>query len=82
VLGLKQSNGGKLDWYLDGSTFATGQDWYAASNSLNTMFTVTNVSVAASGWHVVKYVVNGRNASNTTGYRAPLTKMWFIPASD
>jgi hypothetical protein len=83
VLGLKQTVGAKADWYVDGAAFATGQDWYhAGGNALNIVFTVTNVVVATSGWHVVKYIINGRNGGNTTGYRVPLTKLWLVPSAD
>jgi hypothetical protein len=62
--GLKLSSRGKLDWYIDGSTFITGQDWYAASSALGT-FSATGITVVGDGLHTIKCKVNGKNASST-----------------
>lgn len=71
-IGVKNTTRAKLDWYMDGSTFTTGQDWYAASATQNTVFTQTGVTVTGSGEHTVKCKVNGRNAS-ASGWLMSLT---------
>ncbi len=78
-LGRKVTDGGKLDWYVDGSSVATGRDWYAAKAATYTdSFAVT---IASSGYHVIKIKVNGKNASSRD-YRATFAHIWGKQATD
>jgi hypothetical protein len=81
VEGQTNAANGMIDWYLDGSTFTTGQDWYSAAQTKNVVKTVSSVVIANDGYHVLKGVVNGKNASST-GFNMDLTKMWFRQAAD
>jgi len=78
-LGRKVTDGGKLDWYVDGSSVATGRDWYAATAT--TYIDSFAVTIATSGYHVIKIKVNGKNASSS-GYRATFAKIWGKQAAD
>lgn len=80
VLGIADTDKGLHDWYLDNVLFVLGQDWYAAATTRNVIKTVT-VTVPNDGYHVLKCVVNGKNAGST-GYTNSLTKYWFKKASD
>ncbi len=80
VLGIPSSNRGIIDWYIDGVLAVSQQDWYAAAANFNTPKTAS-VTVSSSGYHVLKGVVNGKNAS-ASSYCMVLTKMWFSPATD
>jgi hypothetical protein len=81
VLGITQSNCGKIDWTIDGTAIASGQDWYSSSTTYNVVKSVTGVVISGNGRHVLKGRVNGRNAS-ATDYHIRLTKMWLEPADD
>lgn len=85
VLGVTFNFFGKLDWYVsdNGGSFysiTTGQDWYSASSTPNVVKTAS-VMIAGDGYHVLKSIVNGKNASST-GFTIDLTKMWFKPSAD
>jgi hypothetical protein len=75
VLGQKDGSSGKVDWYFDAVKIISLQDWYAASSTPNTLFTLSELTVTA-GVHRIKYVVNGKHASSG-GYRCSITKIWF-----
>lgn len=82
VFGAGEINNGKLDWYVDNVLITSGQDWYDAGGATyNVRKTVNNVSVVGNGRHVLKGVVNGKNAGSI-GYYMPLNKYWFEPSSD
>lgn len=80
ILGRKRTNGGKLDWTIDGVSIATGQDWYNGTNTDNDIQTIS-VTIAEGGRHVLKGTVNGKNASSS-GYDIQLTRYWFEPDTD
>ena len=63
----KSANMGKFDLYMDGVKVsgATPLDAYAASTSYNNQWNVTGVVIATGGWHVLKILTNGKNASSS-----------------
>lgn len=81
ALGRKGTGAGKIDWYVDNILIQSAQDWYNAAAANNTVLSVSNVIINTSGLHVLKGVVNGKNASSS-GFAINLTKYWFVPASD
>lgn len=81
VLGCQGTTSGKMDWYVDDVLIASGEDWYYNPVTQNTLFTHTGVTITGDGRHVLKGIINGKNASSS-GYYANLTKYWFQPAAD
>jgi hypothetical protein len=81
ILGAGELNNGKVDWYVDNVSIATGQDWYDTGPTYNVYKTVSSVSIVGNGRHVLKGVINGKHASSI-GYFLPLNKYWFEPATD
>lgn len=81
VLGAGELNNGKIDWYVDNVLIASGQDWYETGPTYNVLKTVSSVSIGGSGRHVLKGVINGKNASSI-GYYMPLSKYWFKSTND
>jgi len=77
VCGVKATNCGKLDWYLDNVSIATGQDWYASATTYNVVLTIANVQVMTNGLHILKFVVNGKHASSSS-YRWTISYIEFI----
>lgn len=75
VLGLHNNVHGLADWYLDNVSFLTGQDWYASSIQPSIIKSGT-VTIADSGLHDLKCIVNGKNGS-ALAYGLTLTKYWF-----
>jgi hypothetical protein len=61
--GIKASNSGKLDIYVDNVLQGT-LDFYNATTLLNTSLTMPGVVVSA-GRHTLKCTVNGKNASSS-----------------
>lgn len=80
VLGWTNTNRGKIDWYIDNVLNISGQDWYAGVLTSNIVLSGT-VTVIGSGRHILKAVVNGKNASSSD-YAATLTKFWLKPVTD
>ena len=81
VLGVTASGHGKIDWYVDNVLQgAGGQDWYSGSVVRNVVQT-QSVTVIGDGYHVLKGVVNGKNASSA-GYNIILTTFWLTPSAD
>jgi hypothetical protein len=80
VLGYKDNAGAKIDWYVDGTLIASGQDWYNSSSTYNVEQSVTSVSITGSGRHLLKGVVNGKNSSSSN-YRLILTQFNFDPTA-
>lgn len=81
VLGITDTDRGKIDWTIDGVVLVSGEDWYAGSTTYNVVKSTASVAVTFDGWHQVKGTVNGKNASSS-GYVVALTKFWFEPAAD
>lgn len=80
VIGRSDPDNGMIDWYLDNTLFAAGDDFYSAATTRNVTFEHT-VVVATSGYHVLKGVVNGKNVLSTA-FVIRLTTFSFIPAVD
>jgi len=80
ILGSESTASGIIDWYMDDVLIASTQDWYD-SLTYNVIKTVADVVIAEGGWHVLKGVVNGKNASSSA-YDIRLTKYWLAQASD
>lgn len=79
TFGRKGTNYGILDYYLDGESIETGQDWYGSyTNNVTKSFTF---SVPSSGYHVFTLTVNGKNGSSSD-YRAVLTRLYILPTAD
>jgi hypothetical protein len=64
VYGFSANNRGKLDWYMDGSTFITGQEWYTAVGGLQTR-NLEGMVIVGDGLHTIKCKVNGKHASSS-----------------
>lgn len=78
VLFLRLTSNGIVDIYVDGTNVGS-VDLYGSSAN-NAWGTISNVVVKFDGFHAVKCVTNGKNASSS-GYRAPITAILFKPAS-
>jgi hypothetical protein len=62
-----------MDLYVDGVAVATGLDTYHAStNTYDNLTVYTGISVPTTNYHLVEWVVNGRNAG-ASDYRALVT---------
>lgn len=70
LLGAQYTSSGIVDIDIDAAEVGS-VDQYASSNTPNHIYTVTNISIAASGAHTIKVRVDGKNASSS-GYRAAL----------
>lgn len=79
ALGVKNTNCGKIDWYIDGVKVVSQDDYYGAL-SLNELFT-HSVTVVGDGYHKLVGTINGKHASSS-GYHMYLTRYWFAPATD
>jgi hypothetical protein len=77
---LMLTSNGKLDIYIDNVLKVSGVDFYGGTNQ-NQVVTTGTFTIATSGYHVLKGVVNGKNASSS-GYRIPLTKYTLSQAAD
>jgi len=80
VLGFTAAVAAKVDWYVDGTLIVGGQDWYSAG-TVGGVLKTSSVVVALPGWHQIKGIVNGKNASSS-GYFLQLAKLYFTPAAD
>lgn len=80
VLGITNVNKGKIDWYIDNTLVVSGQDWYSASSVANVIKTAS-VTIATDGYHTLKGVVNGRNAS-ASDWQILISEMWLRPSAD
>jgi hypothetical protein len=81
VLSYDDANYGKVDWYIDGTLVVTGEDHYLGSGTWSVEHPHTGIYIAGSGFHVVKSVVNGKNASSSN-YYFTLLKAWFYQVPD
>ena len=62
----KYTSSGKCDLYIDGvKVNATTLDCYASSASYNNQWDLTGITVATSGMHEIKFLINGKNASSS-----------------
>ena len=61
-------DGAKYDVYFGASKVVSLNDTYSATTIRNVQQTNTGIVVSSSGLVTIKYQINGRNASNTTGY--------------
>jgi len=80
VLGVRGTIGGKVDWYLDNVLIISGQNWYHSSDEYNHV-KENSVTVVGDGYHVLKAVVNGKDAASSA-YWYYFTKLWFKPSTD
>lgn len=80
VLGITGNNRAKVDWYVDNVLQISGQDWYAATPGYNNLKTGA-ITVATDGYHVLKAVVNGKNASSAD-YNLLFSRFSIYPAAD
>ncbi|NOS67456.1 MAG: hypothetical protein HOO67_03790, partial [Candidatus Peribacteraceae bacterium] len=80
TMGLTSNNKGSIDWYIDGTSVVSAQDWYSVTGTYNVVKTAT-VTVTGNGYHVLRGIVSTKNASSSN-YAMLLTKMWFVPTSD
>lgn len=78
MIGVTAASGAKLDWYLDGTLIASGQDWYSAATIFNVVKTIGTVNITQPGQHTLRAVVNGRNVS-ANDWRSFLTKITISP---
>jgi hypothetical protein len=81
-MGSMASDRGIVDWYLDGVLIpaGTGQDWYSAAPAISVVQSFS-VVIASAGYHVLKYIVNGKNVASTS-YIFESSKLWIKPATD
>lgn len=80
ALGLTGTSEGIIDWYIDNVSFITGQDWYS-SPAVHNVIKTGSCTVIGDGFHVLKGVINGKNASSSSYYRT-LQECWFTPSAD
>lgn len=80
VFGVKDSDNGIVDWYIDDVLIAT-HDYYAGGTSFNQITTTSNVVISTSGRHVLKGITNGKNASSSA-FVTLITFMYLLPATD
>lgn len=76
-LGQLHPSAGIIDWSIDGTQIKAGQDWYGVLTA-NTEKTVSSVTIAETGRHVITGTVNDKNGSSG-GYIIRLTSIWFKP---
>ena len=65
LLGITNSSSGIVDLYVDGVLVGSGIDLYSASTAYNVNSIVNNVSVIGNGYHLIEWVVNGKNGSSS-----------------
>lgn len=75
VLGVDNTNRGKIDWSIDDTDIIIGQDWYNTTIAYNVEKT-NSFPILFDGLHVLKGTTNGKNASSS-GYSMVLTKYWI-----
>ena len=76
----KSSSSGLLDLYIDDSLISSGNDFYHFSDLGNQIITIGSVIISSDGYHSLKGIVNGKNASSA-GYWIYITKMWLVPSA-
>lgn len=81
VLGVTTASSAIVDWYLNGSLIASGQDWYSGATVYNVEKKTATISVGINENHTLKAVVNGKNAAST-GYDLYFTKFSFRQTVD
>ena len=78
ALGRLSTDGGKIDWYIDSTLVISGQDWYASITTYNIIYSDI-VPVLFDGYHQIKGVVNGKNASSSS-YTMIFINYSMVPA--
>ena len=81
VLGRTNSSHGRIDWYIDNIKVISLQDWYSAGQTEGVIKAVTSIAVIGTGYHVLKGVLNGKNASSS-GENMLLVKYWITQSGD
>lgn len=76
ILCRTTGSSGLVDWELDGVSIDTGMDFYSAAAAVNQTLTISSVSVATPGRHVLTATVNGKNGSSA-GYDVEITMLWM-----
>ena len=76
-LSTKDADRGSLDVYID-DVLAGTIDFYAGSLTKNQTSTISSLTIT-DGYHTLKGVVNGKNASSS-GYIIALTKIYLLPS--
>jgi hypothetical protein len=69
-----------VDVYLDGTLAFAGIDQYSAGVALDVQ-RIVSVTVSGNGYHVLKFVINGKNALSTNYYFS-WVKCWFWMPTD
>jgi len=78
--GVTYSSSGKVDVYVDNVLQNSGEDWYSGATAYNTVKT-QSITVVGDGYHVLKVVVNGKNASSSN-YNHGISKFEIYPSAD
>jgi hypothetical protein len=69
--GYKYTVGGIFDLWVDGIVVASTFDTYSSGN-YDAEFTMSNITVTGSGYHLIELVLNGHNGSSS-GYEVATT---------
>lgn len=76
---ITSNDSGIIDWYLD-NIFIGSDDIYSAVGTLN-VFATHTVTVLLTGYHVLKGVINGKNAASAA-FNARITSLSILPSAD
>jgi hypothetical protein len=79
ALVVKDTSHGILTAQVDSAVTLGTVDLYAASTQRNQILTISSC-VLTEGYHKFTGITVSKNASSS-GYKLPITKMWFTPAS-
>ena len=79
LVGLRSTDNGKIDFYLDGVVSTAGIDTFGGA-SFNYSYGPFNFTPAFNGEHKIGLKVNGKNASSS-GYRMRLTYAMIKPTT-
>ena len=78
VVGATESDCGMLDYYLNSTLIASGQDWYSSGHVANIIKTFS-YTISTPGLYTFKIKVNGKNGSSNN-YYAVFTRVWIRPS--
>lgn len=67
-LGVTAISGPKVQVSIDGVNIGDLTDQYSGSTVPAVITTISGILVTTAGRHTIRFTINGRNASNTTGY--------------
>lgn len=81
VLTHVSTDRGKLDWYIDNEATAqiVGMDLYGGF--AYNVFKTGTLTIKTDGWHKLRGVINGKNASSS-GYMHISTAYWLRQSAD